>query len=171
MVNPIIGKIKSAIHWDEYQKHWAEAQKLLKISHCLTKMAQGFPIDESLDFDNFHEMLREKLECIQLLDEWFKKLEEEAEKMAIQKDLQTLSTPALELIKKHLPEGKEPVAGDLYSFFGLEKGASSDEIKNAYRKMTLAIHPDKQPKENFKIAGEAFLFIKNVYEKLQSELS
>jgi hypothetical protein len=28
----------------------------------------------------------------------------------------------------------------------------------------------KQPKENFKIAEEAFLFIRDVYEKIQHEL-
>lgn len=49
---------------------------------------------------------------------------------------------------------------DYYKILGLGKGASDDEIKKAYRKLALKLHPDKcQEKgaeEAFKKVGEAF---------------
>ncbi|CAK9083118.1 DnaJ homolog subfamily B member 1 [Durusdinium trenchii] len=49
---------------------------------------------------------------------------------------------------------------DYYHILGIEKGASDDEIKKAYRKLALRLHPDKckEPgaEEAFKKVGEAF---------------
>ncbi len=157
MVTPIVEKIKLAIQWNK-------VQEFLEVQYCHEIMKEkGFDIFGERSFG-------ERRRCARILEEWFRKIEEEAKKRSGEKALNTLSSPALELIKKYLPEGKVPVAEDLYSFFGLEKGASIDEIKAAYRKITLNIHPDKQPKEHSKIAGEAYLFIRNAYEQLQKEL-
>ena len=50
---------------------------------------------------------------------------------------------------------------DYYEVIGVEKNASADEIKKAYRKMALKFHPDRNPgdkaaEEKFKELGEAY---------------
>jgi molecular chaperone DnaJ len=50
---------------------------------------------------------------------------------------------------------------DYYAVLGLEKGASEEDIKKAYRRLAVKYHPDKNPgdkvaEENFKELGEAY---------------
>jgi molecular chaperone DnaJ len=50
---------------------------------------------------------------------------------------------------------------DYYTVLGLEKGASDEDIKKAYRRLAVKYHPDKNPgdkaaEENFKELGEAY---------------
>lgn len=50
---------------------------------------------------------------------------------------------------------------DYYEVLGIEKTASADEIKKAYRKLAMKFHPDKNPdnkeaEEKFKEASEAY---------------
>jgi len=50
---------------------------------------------------------------------------------------------------------------DYYKALGLQRGASSDEVKKAYRKLALRFHPDKNPgnreaEEKFKAIAEAY---------------
>ncbi|MBA3704447.1 MAG: molecular chaperone DnaJ [Bacteroidetes bacterium] len=59
---------------------------------------------------------------------------------------------------------------DYYELLELQKGASADEIKKAYRKMAIKHHPDKNPgdkaaEEKFKEAAEAYEVLSNSEKK------
>jgi molecular chaperone DnaJ len=62
------------------------------------------------------------------------------------------------------------MAKDYYSILELNKGASDDEIKKAYRKMAMKFHPDKNPdnpeaESKFKEAAEAYDVLSNPEKK------
>jgi len=56
---------------------------------------------------------------------------------------------------------------DYYELLGIQRGASADEIKKAYRKLAMQHHPDKNPGDD--TAEQKFREISEAYEVLKDE--
>ena len=64
----------------------------------------------------------------------------------------------------------EPMSKDYYGVLGLQKGASADEVKQAYRKLSKELHPDKhkgdkKAEDRFKEVNEAYEVLGNPEKK------
>jgi molecular chaperone DnaJ len=69
-------------------------------------------------------------------------------------------------------KGGEYMAKDYYEILGVEKNATEDDIKKAFRKMALKYHPDKNPgdkqaEEKFKEINEAYQVLSDPQKRSQ----
>src|SRR5512134_1273841 len=70
---------------------------------------------------------------------------------------------------------------DYYKILGVERNASEDDIRKAYRKLAMQYHPDRNPndkqaEERFKEINEAYQVLsdpqkRNVYDRVGSDYS
>ena len=60
-------------------------------------------------------------------------------------------------------------ATDLYAELGVSRTATLKEIKKAYRKKSVAVHPDKHPAEEKEQWEAAFVKLVNAYDILSDE--
>ncbi|EJP67162.1 chaperone protein dnaJ 2 [Beauveria bassiana ARSEF 2860] len=67
------------------------------------------------------------------------------------------------------PGAEGQVEIDLYEVLSIEKTASSDEIKKAYRKAALKYHPDKVPEDQREASEVKFKEVTRAYEILADE--
>ncbi|KAM3510606.1 hypothetical protein MY11210_005736 [Beauveria gryllotalpidicola] len=67
------------------------------------------------------------------------------------------------------PGAEGQVEIDLYEVLSIEKTASSDEIKKAYRKAALRYHPDKVPEDQREASEVKFKEVTRAYEILADE--
>lgn len=58
---------------------------------------------------------------------------------------------------------------DFYSLLGVDKSASKEEIKHAFKRMSLKYHPDKVPEDEKDAAMKKFAAISNAYEILMDD--
>ncbi len=66
-----------------------------------------------------------------------------------------------------------PEKRDYYEILGVQKGASADEVKTAYRRLALKYHPDRNPtdkkaaEEKFKDLSEAYAVLSDTQKRAQ----
>lgn len=63
---------------------------------------------------------------------------------------------------------------DYYEVLGVDRGASADDIKKAYRKLAIKFHPDKNPddptaEDKFKEAAEAYSILSDENKRARYE--
>ncbi|KAH8295497.1 hypothetical protein KR018_012313 [Drosophila ironensis] len=58
---------------------------------------------------------------------------------------------------------------DVYKLMGLEKAASEKEVKKAYHKLSLLVHPDRVPEEQKEEATEKFKVLSKLYQVLTND--
>ncbi|OAG12042.1 DnaJ-domain-containing protein [Paraphaeosphaeria sporulosa] len=66
-------------------------------------------------------------------------------------------------------EADGPPSIDPYAVLGLERDATADDVKKAYRKMALKHHPDKAPADQKEAANKAFQEIAFAYAVLSDD--
>merc|ERR1719326_2665616 len=58
---------------------------------------------------------------------------------------------------------------DFYKILGVKKGANKDEIKKAYKSLSLKYHPDKCESDDKKECETNFIDVSSAYEVLSDE--
>ncbi|KAJ6782077.1 hypothetical protein PWT90_03155 [Aphanocladium album] len=129
--------------------------KLKQYDEAIKDADRAFSLD-----NNYFKARKTKANALGLSGKW-----EDAVKewKALQQDDPEDRTIPKEVRKAEL-ELKKSQRKDYYKIMGLEKDASPDEIKKAYRKMAVKLHPDKNPGDEQ--AEAKFKDMQEAYETL-----
>ncbi|XP_018902985.1 dnaJ homolog subfamily C member 7 [Bemisia tabaci] len=139
-----------------YSNRAAVSQKLGKLEDAIADCTQALKLDET-----YLKPLLRRAQCYQGLNEHEKAVAdfEKAYKQEKTRENRNLYEDAKLTLKKSKRK-------DYYKILGIDKNASTDEIKKAYRKRALVHHPDrhanasenekKEQEKKFKEVGEAY---------------
>ncbi|XP_043480997.1 dnaJ homolog subfamily C member 7-like [Leptopilina heterotoma] len=132
------------------------AAKLGRLNESVTECTEALRLDE-----NYLKALLRRAQCYMDLQEFEEAVRdyEKAYKMSKTRNNKRLLTEAKLALKKSQRK-------DYYKILGIDKNASTDDIKKAYRKRAMVHHPDrhanasdrekKEQEKKFKEVGEAY---------------
>ncbi|XP_033219851.1 dnaJ homolog subfamily C member 7 [Belonocnema kinseyi] len=152
LLDPHNGMANAKLHFNKA----TVAAKLGRLNESITECTEALRLDE-----NYLKALLRRAQCYMDLQEFEEAVRdyEKAYKMSKTRNNKRLLSEAKLALKKSQRK-------DYYKILGIDKNASTDDIKKAYRKRAMVHHPDrhanasdgekKEQEKKFKEVGEAY---------------
>lgn len=163
-LQPAIQKYSDALEIDPYNKSM-NAKLLQNRAQCKIKLKQYdeaiTDLDRAISLDpSYLKARKTKANAVGLSGRW----EDAVKEWKAVQELDPEDRNIAKEIRKAELEVKKAQRKDYYKIMGLEKTATPDEIKKAYRRMAVKLHPDKNPGDAH--AEEKFKDLQEAYETL-----